>query len=38
MIAPTDTPHPFECAGDDVLRVVSVHPSGAVIQTDLQRL
>lgn len=35
VIAPADTPHAFECAGDDTLRVVSVHPSGAVQQTDL---
>ena len=28
-------PHGFTCAGDDVLRVVSVHPSGTVVQTDL---
>jgi quercetin dioxygenase-like cupin family protein len=35
VIAPADTPHVFECAGDDTLRVVSVHPNGAVVQTDL---
>jgi|SRR5215208_6398839 len=35
VIAPAQTPHRFECAGDDTLRIVSVHPSGAVQQTDL---
>jgi quercetin dioxygenase-like cupin family protein len=35
VVAPADTPHAFECAGDETLRVVSVHPNGAVIQTDL---
>lgn len=32
---PAETPHRFECSGDDTLRVVSVHPSGSVQQTDL---
>ena len=35
VIAPADTPHGFKGAGDDTLRVVSVHPSGAVQQTNL---
>jgi mannose-6-phosphate isomerase-like protein (cupin superfamily) len=35
VIAPAETPHAFECAGDDTLRVVSVHPRSAVQQTDL---
>ena len=35
VIGPAETPHAFECAGDDTLRVVSVHPSGAVQQTNL---
>jgi quercetin dioxygenase-like cupin family protein len=35
VVAPANTPHRFEGAGDDVLRVVSVHPSGRVQQTDL---
>ena len=35
VIVPADTPHAFQGAGDDVLRVVSVHPSGTVEQTDL---
>ena len=35
VVAPADTPHAFECAGDDTLRVVSVHPSGTLQQTDL---
>lgn len=35
VIGPAETPHAFECTGDDTLRVVSVHPSGAVQQTNL---
>jgi mannose-6-phosphate isomerase-like protein (cupin superfamily) len=35
VIAPAETPHRFEGAGDDALQVVSVHPSGTVQQTDL---
>ncbi len=35
VIVPARTPHGFECAGHDTLRVVSVHPSGRVEQTDL---
>ena len=35
VVAPAQTPHAFECAGDDTLRVVSVHASGTVQQTDL---
>jgi quercetin dioxygenase-like cupin family protein len=35
VIVPAETPHAFKCAGDDTLRVVSVHPSGRVEQTDL---
>ena len=35
VIVPAETPHMFKCAGDDTLRVVSVHPSGEVKQTDL---
>jgi quercetin dioxygenase-like cupin family protein len=35
VVAPPDTPHGFKGAGDDKLRVVSVHPSGTVQQTDL---
>jgi hypothetical protein len=34
-VAPAETPHGFAGAGDDTLRVVSVHPSGTVQQTDL---
>ena len=36
VIVPADTPHGFKCAGDDTLRVVSVHPNPTVIQTDLE--
>ena len=35
VVVEARTPHGFTCAGDDVLRVVSVHPSGTVVQTDL---
>lgn len=35
VIVPAHTPHGFEGAGDDTLRVVSVHPSPTVQQTDL---
>lgn len=35
VIVPAETPHAFKCAGGDTLRVVSVHPSGRVEQTDL---
>ena len=35
VVVPAETPHGFKGAGDDTLRVVSVHPSGTVKQTDL---
>jgi mannose-6-phosphate isomerase-like protein (cupin superfamily) len=35
VVVPARTPHGFECDGDDRLRVVSVHPSPTVEQTDL---
>ena len=35
VIVPPETPHGFKGAGDDLLRVVSVHPSSRVQQTDL---
>lgn len=35
VVVPARTPHGFKGAGDDRLRVVSVHPSPAVEQTDL---
>ena len=35
VIVPAETPHRFRGAGDDTLRVVSVHPSPTVQQTDL---
>src|SRR3712207_1434920 len=35
VVVPGDTPHRFESAGDETLRVVSVHPSPTVTQTDL---
>src|SRR3712207_4041896 len=35
VVVPAQTPHGFKGAGDDLLRVVSVHPSPTVQQTDL---
>jgi mannose-6-phosphate isomerase-like protein (cupin superfamily) len=35
VVVPAETPHAFECAGDDTLRVVSIHPSPELKQTDL---
>ncbi len=35
VVVPAWTPHGFKGAGDDTLRVVSVHPSGTVEQTNL---
>jgi mannose-6-phosphate isomerase-like protein (cupin superfamily) len=35
VVVPAETPHCFKGAGDDTLRVVSVHPSPTVQQTDL---
>jgi quercetin dioxygenase-like cupin family protein len=35
LIVPPETKHGFRGAGDDVLRVVSVHPRGKVEQTFL---
>ena len=36
VIVPARTPHGFTGADDDTLRVVSVHPSATVEQTNLQ--
>ena len=36
VVVPEQTPHGFKCAGDDTLRVVSVHPSPSVQQTNLE--
>ena len=33
VVVPAETPHGFECASDDPLRIVSVHPSPTVQQT-----
>lgn len=35
LVVPPETVHGFKGAGDDTLRVVSVHPSPVVRQTDL---
>ncbi|HVL96735.1 MAG TPA: cupin domain-containing protein [Solirubrobacteraceae bacterium] len=36
VVVDPDTPHGFRNAGDGELRVVSAHPSAAVVQTDLE--
>jgi len=36
VVVPPETVHGFKCAGDDTLRVVSVHPSPTVQQTDIE--
>jgi hypothetical protein len=35
VVVPEETPHAFKGAGDDMLRVVSVHPHATVTQTNL---
>ena len=35
VVVPAETPHGFKGHGDDTLRVVSVHPSPTVKQTNL---
>jgi quercetin dioxygenase-like cupin family protein len=35
VVVPPETPHGFKCRGEALLRVVSVHPSPEVVQTDL---
>jgi quercetin dioxygenase-like cupin family protein len=35
VVVPPETPHGFKGAGDDTLRVVSIHPSPKVEQTNL---
>jgi mannose-6-phosphate isomerase-like protein (cupin superfamily) len=36
VVVPAETPHRFENTGDGQLRVVSIHPSGKVQQTNLE--
>jgi quercetin dioxygenase-like cupin family protein len=36
VVVPPETVHSFKCVDDEVLRVVSVHPSPQVIQTDIE--
>jgi mannose-6-phosphate isomerase-like protein (cupin superfamily) len=36
VVVPADTPHGFKNPGDELLRVLSVHPSPHVMQTDLE--
>jgi mannose-6-phosphate isomerase-like protein (cupin superfamily) len=35
LVVPPQTPHGFKGAGDDTLRVLSVHANPTVVQTDL---
>ncbi len=35
LVIPAETPHRFENVGTNPLRIVSIHPSGEVRQTDL---
>jgi mannose-6-phosphate isomerase-like protein (cupin superfamily) len=34
-VVPPETPHKFVNSGENPLRVVSIHPSREVVQTDL---
>ena len=36
VVVPKQTPHGFKNPGEETLRVVSVHPSPTVLQTDLE--
>ena len=36
VVVPAQTPHGFACEGDETLRVMSVHPSPAVEQVNLE--
>jgi mannose-6-phosphate isomerase-like protein (cupin superfamily) len=36
VVVPAETPHGFKNPGDELLRVVSVHPNPVVEQTDLE--
>ena len=35
VVVPAETPHGFKSAADETLRVISIHPSPKVVQTDL---
>ena len=35
VVVPAETPHGFKNTGDETLRVVSMHPSPTVVQTNL---
>jgi mannose-6-phosphate isomerase-like protein (cupin superfamily) len=35
VVVPPETPHKFVNSGDDVLRMVTIHANGTMIQTDL---
>ena len=35
VVVPPETPHKFVNSGQDMLRIVSIHPSPQVVQTDL---
>jgi mannose-6-phosphate isomerase-like protein (cupin superfamily) len=36
VVVPPETPHGYKNRGEGLLRVVSVHPSPTVVQTDLE--
>jgi mannose-6-phosphate isomerase-like protein (cupin superfamily) len=36
VIVPPETPHKFVNSGEERLRIVTLHPSGRLIQTDLE--
>ena len=36
VVVPAQTPHGFACEGDETLRAMSVHPSPAVEQVNLE--
>jgi mannose-6-phosphate isomerase-like protein (cupin superfamily) len=36
VVVPAETPHGFKCADENTLRVIGIHPSGTVRQTDLE--
>jgi mannose-6-phosphate isomerase-like protein (cupin superfamily) len=35
VVVPPETPHKFVNSGDDLLRMVTIHASGTMVQTDL---
>jgi len=37
LVVPAETPHRFRNSGEGPLRIISVHPSGSVVQRDLPK-